>query len=350
MFKKKINVFLGAYLNSPNAQNYNCLALANNLDKSKFRIRALSIYSHPQIKINGVSIYKCSWPHSITVYWAFFWNILRSEIIYLPKGELLAYNTFICQLFKKKSFTTIEGILDATNTTKAIQKSGPKFLSYYSRFTKVYCISNYIKSYNYDVHRLKTESMILELGTDSSLFNIKLKGVDPLKNIVMIAGNFEKKGIEDYLILAEIFPSLTFHLIGQSNDSIHKKIVSKSLTNVIQHGYIDREDFMKILSKVQLHILPSKSEGFPKVILETACCGIPSMLFSDYGANEWISHRQNGFVLNTLDEMKNSIEELISNEQLLNNVSKEAMTLGYSFDWKYKIKDWEHVLLELAKV
>ena len=39
----------------------------------------------------------------------------------------------------------------------------------------------------------------------------------------------------------------------------------------------------ELLKDMQLHIFPSRSEGFPKVILETACAGVPSLVYADYG-------------------------------------------------------------------
>ena len=193
MYRKKLRVFLGGYLNYPNAQNINCYSLAKHLDKSKFKITALSVYARPNVKLKGVTIHRCAWPHSITVYWAYFWNILNADVVYLPKGELLAYNSFMCRLFKKKSFTTIEGILDDTNIKKAEQASGSKFLDYYHRFTKRYSITHFIRNYNQKRHQLMSQSKVLELGVEATLFSVKEKAISPLKNVVLIAGNFQRK-------------------------------------------------------------------------------------------------------------------------------------------------------------
>ena len=54
---RKVKIFLGAYVNIINAQNINCLSLAKNLDKSKFDITILSLYSGPEIEIKGVNIF-----------------------------------------------------------------------------------------------------------------------------------------------------------------------------------------------------------------------------------------------------------------------------------------------------
>lgn len=349
MSSTKPIIFLGAYINSPNAQNLNCRSLAKYLDKTMFRITALSLYSLPKVDIEGVGISNCLWPHRITVYWAFFWNILKADIVYLPKGELLAYNTFLCQLLNKKCFTTIEGILDITNLQKAKKVSGSNVLSYYKRFTRCYSISKFIKTFNFGKHQLRSEPLILELGTDSHLFAIKKREFRSLANVVMIANNFEKKGINDYLKLASEFPLLRFHLIGGYSKKIKNTVEQRQLKNIIFSGRLDRNEYKAILSDVQLHILPSKSEGFPKVILETACCGIPSLVYSNYGADQWITHNENGFVVDTYDEMKSVVSNLLSNLELLKINSLNALKLGKSYDWKHKIKVWEEVLLDLIK-
>ena len=38
---KKIKVFLGGFVNSTNAQNLNCKAIADHLNKNKFKVYAL---------------------------------------------------------------------------------------------------------------------------------------------------------------------------------------------------------------------------------------------------------------------------------------------------------------------
>ena len=86
----RVKLFLGAYVNCTNAQNLNCLALAKHLDKSQFDITVLTLYSQTPINIEGVKVFSCIWPQRIMVYWAYFWNIVKADVVYLPKAELLA--------------------------------------------------------------------------------------------------------------------------------------------------------------------------------------------------------------------------------------------------------------------
>ena len=338
----RVKLFLGAYVNSPNAQNLNCLALAKYLDKSQFDITVLSLYSQPPVKIEGVKIFRCIWPHRVMVYWAYFWNIIKADVVYLPKAEILGFSSFICQFFVKKSFSTIEGILDDTNFLKAKNKSGTNVLNYYARLSQVFSISQYIKDYNFKKHGLVTEDKILELGTESQLFLNTTFKATPINKVILIANDYSKKGIDDFLALANHYSQLEFHLVGEG------KKIENHLSNLTCHSKLSQNELSELLKDMQLHIFPSRSEGFPKVILETACAGIPSLIYADYGANQWIDHYQNGFVVQTFEEMKAVIEDLLNNKESFNQISKNSIKLGLSYDWKSKINIWQDAILALS--
>ena len=95
---------------------------------------------------------------------------------------------------------------------------------------------------------------------------------------------------------------------------------------------------------MDLHFLPSRSEGFPKVVLETASSSIPSILYDDYGADSWIDHTENGFVVSNFEEVKSTIDNLIENPELLIRNSENVLELAEKFDWKIIIKSWEKVI------
>ena len=100
---------------------------------------------------------------------------------------------------------------------------------------------------------------------------------------------------------------------------------------------------------MDLMFFPSRSEGFPKVMLETACAGVPTLCYGDYGADEWITSGVDGFVVNTFEEAKSVIQELIDHPERLNMLSQNAVELGKRFDWKVLVKDWEEEIIRIAK-
>ena len=128
MPSKKIKIFLGGFINQTNAQNLNCLALAKYLDKDKFSCYSLELYSgnlESQIaKMEGLTIFKCFYPAKISIYIGFLWGIWNCDVVYLPKGELWKWNKFWIKILRKKSFSTLEGILDEDNLQSSMDLLG----------------------------------------------------------------------------------------------------------------------------------------------------------------------------------------------------------------------------------
>ena len=86
-----------------------------------------------------------------------------------------------------------------------------------------------------------------------------------------------------------------------------------------------------IFQQSDLMFLPSKSEGFPKVILEAASAGIPSVVYNTYGASNWMKHREDGFIVNNFDEVKGIVIELLNNSKLLQSISENKMKSHFSY-------------------
>ncbi|MBL6876011.1 MAG: glycosyltransferase family 4 protein [Chitinophagales bacterium] len=351
MPKKKIKVFLGGYINSINAQNLNCRALAQHLDKSNFQVLTLSLYSGSLPSITGARTFRCFWPHKLSAYMGYLWGIWNADVVYLPKQELVFWNQCLIKLFGKVSFTTLEGVIDGTNLDKALSfyHSTERMRSTLEHFTRVFSITAFMRKKNWELHRFTTQEKILCLGVDISVFTSSAK--KKLSEIVLIGNNLKHKGWEDYMALAYNFPELQFHVVGTGNGFLipEEEVRKKNLENVSCHGLLNHHSLNELLQQIQLLVFPSRSEGFPKVTLEAACAGVPSLVYSDYGAEEWITHNKNGFVVDTLDEMKETISRLQKEQEKLSAVSKSAVELGKSFDWSKKVKDWEQVIEQLAK-
>ncbi len=350
---KKTKIFLGAYINRANAQNLNCLALATHLNKKKFDIYTMSVYSGKMdIKnIEGVEMFHCSYPHKISKYIAYLWGIWNCDVAYLPKGENWKWNQFLLWLFGKKSISTVESILDSKAMTSLIERYGnlKSIESYFYSFDRLYSITHFMAKYNEENWDLRSESDILYLGSDIDMFMNKQKTILALSEVILIGNDLVRKGIDEYFVLASKFPNITFHIVGTGNGKIDvlQEIEGRKLINVIFHSGMKPDELVVLLRSVDLNILPSRSEGFPKVILETAASGVPSLIYKDYGANEWIEDNVNGFLVDSIEGMIYKITQLSKDSTTLTNASKNSIQLAKKFDWKIKIKEWEKVFEEI---
>jgi glycosyltransferase involved in cell wall biosynthesis len=216
---KKIRIFLGAYINSTNAQNLNCLSLARHLDKERFEVYTLTLYSgdlEPP-KIEGVKTFSCFKPHSISRYLGFLWGILRCDIAYLPKGELCRWNKFWIRLLGKKSFRTVEGIYGEEMLGQVLENgmSYEEFKKWFQGYDRLYSITKFLANYNRKHHGIKSEPEPLYLGTETEVFQNDNKEITALKNIVFIGRIKRRKGVFELLDLAQTFPMIQFHLVGE---------------------------------------------------------------------------------------------------------------------------------------
>ena len=352
---KKIKVFLGGYINLSNAQNINCRSIASYIDKHNFEIYSLELYSGnlPSLKQDNLNIFKCFYPHRISKYLGYLWGIYKCDIAFLPKGECQGWNRLILNILRKKSFSTVEGILDeeAINNAISVHGNTKKVVKMYNFYKNLYSITRYMKSYNQTNLQIYSKDKILYLGSEVDYFLNSQKNIERLNDIILIGNDLLRKGIIDYVYLATQNPQLTFHVVGTGNGKIDlaAKIKEENINNLVYHGGLKHSELISLLEQIDLHILPSHSEGFPKVTLETAAAGVPSMVYSDYGAKEWIDDHENGFVVDTLEQMQEVLNELLVAPELLQSMSANAIDLAKRFDWKVLIKDWENEIITIVK-
>lgn len=350
---KKIKIFLGGTINSRNAQNLNCLALAKYLDKSKYEVYTM-VFKNGDFDvepIDGVHFIKARLPYRIFKYWIWLKGLAMCDISYLPHYCLYDYLFLWKKLLNRKVFRTIEGVIIGSNYNGLIRlfHNENKLKYKLNKPDKNYSITRFMANYNYNNLGIRSDG-VLYLGVEFDLFKNN-KTVSKLTDIVFIGNNLKYKGIEDYYKMAKIFRNHNFHIVGgKGNYDIINETKKRNLPNVILHGSLSHDKLSEVLNNVQLMFFPSRSEGFPKVTLECASAGVPSIVYGDYGADEWIRTGKDGYVVNTFEEAKEVIEDLIENPDKIKELSKNAVELGKKFDWKTVIKDWEKEIEKIINI
>jgi len=356
---RKIKLFLGGYLNVSNAQNINCAAIARHINKEKFEVAILELYKgnikYDKIDYPGIRVIRCFYPHKISKIWGYFFGVFYSDICYLPKwSDIPMYLLIVINLLGKRVFTTIDCAFsqDYENIYSKLFIKKENIKSFLVKFNRVYCISQFIKNDKNTPKISCIQEDILPFGSEFLKTDLQRNAQEKVSKVVFVAHSMVRKGLNDYVEISKRFPGIEFLIIGpkQADIDVEKIVDSSFEKNIVWLNTLDRNGLFEILQKVHLHILPSRIEGFPKMILDAAACGVPSLVYSDYGAEEWLKNGENGFVVNSIEEMFAVINLLKNDSEVWHKISERSKEIAEKYNWNTVIKKWEIVIESVSKL
>jgi len=128
--------------------------------------------------------------------------------------------------------------------------------------------------------------------------------------------------------------NVTLLIVGQDEDDLKKELLMSFNLCMDFVKFIDftknPEDYM---NAADILILPSYREGFGNVVIESACCGIPSIVSNVYGLNDSIIDGETGLVTsdNSIKSLQEAIVTLITNKNLRLKMGENALARGVKF-------------------
>ena len=100
------------------------------------------------------------------------------------------------------------------------------------------------------------------------------------------------------------------HFVGDGPEKeVFKQQAQKLQCKTIFHGFLPKEKIYEIYAKSHFILLPSKSEGFPKVIGEAMNYGCIPIVSDVSCINQYISNKENGFLIQLKKE--NDLENIL---------------------------------------
>lgn len=129
-----------------------------------------------------------------------------------------------------------------------------------------------------------------------------------------VGGLNTNKGIEPLLAAFREIPKQQIGVIHVVGDGVLKSQIielTKSFPhNIIIHGHLAKEQVVAIYTKSHFVVLPSKSEGFPKVISEAMNYGCIPLVSDVSCVGQYIHHKTNGYLIasQSTDHIKDALE------------------------------------------
>jgi glycosyltransferase involved in cell wall biosynthesis len=165
----------------------------------------------------------------------------------------------------------------------------------------------------------------------------------------------EAKGVSTLLEALQQIPLekiKSLHFVGDSEESeTYKKAAAFLGDKVSFHGFLSQPGVHALLKESHFLLLPSKSEGFPKVIAEAACYGVIPVVSNVGSISHYVNH-SNGFLWNPItgigygDLLKTVVN---SSEDDLKHRSGQTTLLAEAFTFnKYLNKLNESVFRKLS--
>lgn len=341
-----MNLFIIAPINVINAQNINGLDIMRFAGKRGYKVRALA-FANGGAMAEGESsqVWWCRRPYRLTTPLAIARGISWADCIYCPKPDLFpGFSLRLAQLLSKPMFSTIETVLDQSLGGATLRK----LVDFYGKMTLTTSITEHIRESCERVPGLAVSTIVTPLGNDASEFSKYRFVRQSVKRIAFVGSDPIRKGYGDFLTLAESFPGLEFYSIGGLSRCEDPALISRHSTltrqNLRYFGAIPRAEMAKVLSGADLLYLPSRVEGFPKVILESGASGIPSIVYPDYGADAWIKRGSDGFIVDDVNGAINLVRLLLSSPEQVEVASRGAAALADRFVWSKTWPLWDEAI------
>ncbi len=212
----------------------------------------------------------------------------------------------------------------------------------------------------YPVQKVRTIYNGIDIDEIIKLSKEKIQGnhseIFKRKTFKIIAiGRLSKQ--KDYFTLLKAFETLkkefTVELIILGDGELRKELLDYVVKNDLAEcvhllGWVKNP--YKYLKKSDIFVLSSLWEGFPNVILEALCCGLP-VVSTDCltGPGEIINSGENGFLVSVGDyaALADRIAELLKTNKTAVTIRKNGSKRVREFGIQEKASEWSKVLNSL---
>lgn len=349
--KEKIKILMHTEPNitSFNAQDLNGRYIASLLDKDFFEIYfmdTLGTQIDPKLQKDNIKILKIDTDN----------KILRKIRAFKYK-LLYRYDvSFYVRVFRVDSlFLKLLPFFDKNRKTIHMVESlvpylGDKEYNKWAKYnalhsTKTFSISKKVQARVEEHYGIDTS--IIHVGVDCSIFKpLQKNGKERLRVVGCGALNPMKQPLL-FIKIAKKFPEADFVWVGEGilRDEIVKK--SDNIDNFELKNNMAHKELSEYFAQSDIFLFPSLHEGFPKVVIESMACRLPSIVFDRYEP-EAVIDNQTGFIVSDENEMIDRLRILIKDKNIREEFSNNSVKRAKEFDWKLIVKEWDKIIKDLV--
>ncbi len=207
-------------------------------------------------------------------------------------------------------------------------------------------ISNYLAQY-VKSQNPKIPVILIPNGVDLkqfSIFNFQFSNKDKKKNtIITVSRLVEKNGIVDLItamaMVKNQIPDTKLMVIGSGplKESLKLKVTSLKLENSVEFlGEIPNESLPEYLSRADIFVRPSLSEGLGTAFLEAMASGLPIIGTRVGGIPDFLKDGETGLFCNVGDpqDLAEKIKTLLTDKELrMRLIDSGRKLVAEKYDW-----------------
>jgi glycosyltransferase involved in cell wall biosynthesis len=351
--------------NNVNAQNLNAKALLARFKQPNVRWHCWhfntpdpAVIANPQVSAIKLPSHRF-WPY------AAIWQYQRSyDAIFYPGNEAFDARALALRQLRGQqlpTLCTLEGMpgdaareqLLRERTGWQVQcfrpRSGPAWTTHHDAVRTHASVHIAISPYLATLGRCLYPGpwAVLPLGVDGSLFNTSARQGYAERPLVLGAGTlYENKQPQFFLTLAKQNPQAEFCWLGDGpmRQSLLSEAQQQGLNNLQFPGGCSQAELTQHMQRASLFVLPSLSEGVPKVTQEAAACGLPVVLFNYYQAPV-LMNGETGYAVSTNEELFQRVSELLNDPAKLARFGAASAALAKAWDWDKVAAQWEALIV-----
>ena len=180
------------------------------------------------------------------------------------------------------------------------------------------------------------------------------KGIERKKQIISVGRLSVEKGFDRLLLIWEKFSvdneGYILKIVGDGEEKERLIQLAQSLDisdSVVFTGFLSNDEVIEEIRKSKIYVMTSLQEALPMVLIESISKGTPVVAYDvRVGPRAIIKEGYNGFLIkeNDIEEFIKNMNFLIKEDNIYNNMSKNAITSSILYS-EEKLKDtWFEIL------
>ena len=198
---------------------------------------------------------------------------------------------------------------------------------------------------------------LVELGVDRERITVIRNGIDPIASesvggdaaagripgprLCVLSRLVPHKQVEDALaVVAELRHTRSdVHLDviggGWWSDELHATAARLGVEGAVPfHGNVDEPRKHQLLDRADVHLMPSRKEGWGLAVVEAAQHRVPTIGYrSSVGLAESVEHGETGLLVDGVDELVSATRKLIDNPEESARLGRNAQRKAAGYSW-----------------